>query len=145
MGERSTDRRPHPARTGARTARGTPARRRSRRRRQQLARRRAVALAVLVAIVVILVVVLWPGGPSQSNSAAGVGSVDSPAVAVSKDGDGIKMATFLGTLTGAMSTWWVFCNMGVTTMKMIKSTSMMSAIGIRSGPPSVRRLLACKP
>jgi outer membrane protein assembly factor BamB len=45
---------------------------------------------------VLLVVVLWPGG-SSSKSAAGVGSVDSPAVVVSKDGDGIKMATFLGT------------------------------------------------
>jgi outer membrane protein assembly factor BamB len=75
---------------------GTSPRRRSRRRRQQIARRRAVALAALVVILVLLVVVLWPGA-SPPKGAAGVGSVDSPAVVVSKDGDGIKMATFLGT------------------------------------------------
>jgi hypothetical protein len=32
-----------------------------------------------------------------------------------------------------MSTDTPFCNMGVTTMKMINSTSMMSAIGITFG------------
>jgi hypothetical protein len=33
----------------------------------------------------------------------------------------------------AKSTGWSFCNMGVTTMKMINSTSMMSAMGMTLG------------
>jgi outer membrane protein assembly factor BamB len=82
---------------------GTPhrpsAQHRSRRRRQQIARRRAAALATLVAIVIILVVALAAGrsSPRTPGAAVGVGSVYSPAVHVSKDGDGIKLATFLGT------------------------------------------------
>ncbi|MGZ4200045.1 MAG: outer membrane protein assembly factor BamB family protein, partial [Thermoleophilia bacterium] len=98
MGERTT--RPPAAgsaRPAPRNAGPAPARRRSRKRRQQIRRRRAAALAVLVAIVIILVVSLSLGSSSSHGAGQGVGSVDSPAVTVSKDGDGIKLATFLGT------------------------------------------------
>ena len=38
-----------------------------------------------------------------------------------------------GFVTLAISTLMPFCNMGVTTMKMISRTSMMSAMGIILG------------
>src|SRR5260370_40887474 len=38
-----------------------------------------------------------------------------------------------GLSVEAKSTWCVFCNMGVTTMKMISRTSMMSAMGMTLG------------
>ena len=98
MGERTT--RP-PAAGGTRPAprrpRAAPARRRSLKRRRQIARRRAAALAILLAVVVILVVALSLGSSPSPGAGHGVGSVGSPAVTVSKSGDGIKMATFLGT------------------------------------------------
>ncbi len=97
MGERTTrppaagSTRPAPRRSGT-----APLRRRSRKRRQQIARRRAAALAILV-VIVILIVALSLGSSSTHGAAHGVGSVDSPAVTVAKSGDGIKLATFLGT------------------------------------------------
>jgi hypothetical protein len=39
----------------------------------------------------------------------------------------------LGLLTLAISTGRLFCNIGVTTIKMISRTSMMSAIGMTFG------------
>jgi hypothetical protein len=36
----------------------------------------------------------------------------------------------VGLSTLAMSTWTLFCNMGVMTMKMISSTSITSTMGV---------------
>ncbi len=48
-------------------------------------------------VVIILIVSLSLGSSSSHGAGHDVGSVDSPAVNVSKDGDGVKLATFLGT------------------------------------------------
>jgi len=39
------------------------------------------------------------------------------------------------TINAGQFTFWPCCNIGVTTMKMISSTSMISAIGITLAPP----------
>ena len=39
----------------------------------------------------------------------------------------------LAVFVRAKSTGWSFCNMGVTTMKMISNTSMISAMGMTLG------------
>ncbi|HMK92267.1 MAG TPA: hypothetical protein VK576_04650, partial [Thermoleophilia bacterium] len=98
MGDRSTERRPAAPRRPS-DGRRPPARRRSTRRRQQIRRRRAVALAAVAAFILLVVLlVVRPGCSSGTGTAtAGVGSAASQPVAVSKDGDGVKMATFLGT------------------------------------------------
>jgi outer membrane protein assembly factor BamB len=69
---------------------------------RQIARRRALALVILV---VLIVLILWAagafgGGKAAKPHASGplrVGSAATSAVLVSKDGDGIKVGTFLGT------------------------------------------------
>ena len=97
MGDRNTERR-RPAPRTPTNAGGPSARRRAARRRQQIRRRRAVALIVVVAFVLLVVLlVVRPGCRSGDAAVAGVGSTASQPVVVSKDGDGVKMATFLGT------------------------------------------------
>ena len=57
-------------------------------------------------------------------------------VARDRNDDGVVLSASCisrGLLTVAISTETPFCNMGVTTMKMISSTSMMSAIGMTLG------------
>ena len=50
----------------------------------------------------------------------------------------------IGLATFAISTDIPFCNMGVTTMKMISSTSMMSAIGMMFGAAITGAAVALK-
>lgn len=66
-------------------------------RRRQVRRRRAVSLALLGALVVVLLLWLWPDGTQPASRQPWRMNVHSPAVSIRKDGDGIKMATFLGT------------------------------------------------
>jgi hypothetical protein len=61
------------------------------------------------------------------------------AAAGNSDDDGV---VFIGTL--AISTDIPFCSMGVTTMKIINSTSMMSAIGIILGAAITGAAVALK-
>ncbi len=77
-------------------------RRRAAARRRLIRRRRAAALAVLVLIVVVaLLLVLRPGAGGSPHAipvdTAALLRGGSPAVTVNPDGDGIKLATFLGT------------------------------------------------
>ena len=93
--------RPDPSDPAARSTPPAAGRRpdRAARRRAQLRRRRAALLAIVVAILVVLLVVILRacGSAGTPTSAATVTNVDSPAVNVPLTGDGIKLATFLGT------------------------------------------------
>jgi len=85
------------------------AERRARARRKKIRQRRAVALCCAVAVAVIVVVLAWPhhtngktkhGGGQSAHASPPPTSAPAPTyVSVALAGDGIKMATFLGSET----------------------------------------------